>query len=306
MAGVITTGNLPRLLVEGVRNVFGQEYEAHEVMYTKMFGIEKSRKSFEVDVMFGGFELAEVKPEGSGIQYDSETQGWAPKYQNVTYAKGFIVSMEAMDDELYGVFGKKARSLAFSMNQTLEVIGANVYNRATNPNYTQVDGDAQPLLSTAHTLGPLDNGTFSNTLAIPAALSETSLEDMAIQVKLAVNSRGLRINLQTTDLIVSPYNEFEAHRILKSVLQNDTANNSTNALRDMGTVKRIIVNPFLTSATAWFMRTNCKQGLIFQERMPVTFDQDVSFDTSNARFKSMFRCVASWTDPRGLYGSAGI
>ena len=35
------------------------------------------------------------------------------------------------------------------------------------------------------------------------------------------------------------------------------------------------------------------------------FKMDDDFDTSNAKYKSAGRYVFGWTDPRGIYGSAG-
>ena len=115
MAGVITTGNISRLLQEGVKNVFGQAYESHSVQWNMLFNSEQSQKAFEQDQQFEGFGLAPVKNEGAGVAYDSQQEGFSPKFPNLTYAKGFIVTKEAMADNLYNLFAKRARALAFSL-----------------------------------------------------------------------------------------------------------------------------------------------------------------------------------------------
>ena len=145
MAGVITTGNIPRLLQEGVKNVFGQAYEEHETQLTMLFDQENSRKAFELDQQFEGFGLAPVKQEGAGVSYDSQQEGFTPKYPNLTYAKGFIVTREAMEDNLYNLFEKRARALAFSMRQTKENVAANVYNRGFNSAFLMTGGDGVEL-----------------------------------------------------------------------------------------------------------------------------------------------------------------
>ena len=71
---VITTGNIPRLLVEGVKNVFGQAYEHHDKQFDRLFDTETSRKAFEQDQQFEGFGLAPVKQEGAGVAYDSQQE----------------------------------------------------------------------------------------------------------------------------------------------------------------------------------------------------------------------------------------
>lgn len=148
MAGVITTGNISRLLQEGVKKVFGQAYESHETQWTKLMDTQESMKAFEQDQQFEGFGLAPVKAEGAGVSYDSQQEGFSPKYVNLTYAKGFIVTKEAMADNLYNLFERRARALAFSMQQTKEVVAANVYNRGFNSAYLMEGGDGQSLFST--------------------------------------------------------------------------------------------------------------------------------------------------------------
>lgn len=307
MTGVITTGNISRLLVEGVKNVFGQAYEHHDKQFDRLFNTENSRKAFEQDQQFEGFGLAPVKQEGAGVAYDSQQEGFSPKFQNLTYAKGFIVTKEAMDDNLYNLFERRARALAFSMQQTKENVGANVYNRGFNSAFLMVGGDGVELFSTAHINGPSDSTTFSNELATPAALSEASLEDLLIQINEATDPRGLRIALKGERLIVPPKLSFEATRILKSVLQNDTGNNAINAVREQGVLPGgHMVNNYLTSNTAWFIKTNAPDGMKYFTRQEVDFDQDMDFGTSNARFKADERYSFGWSDPRGAYGSAGV
>ncbi len=307
MAGVITTGNISRLLQEGVKNVFGQAYSDHSQQWDVLFTTETSKKAFELDQQFEGFGLAPVKQEGAGVSYDSQQEGFTPKYPNLTYAKGFIVTKEAMDDNLYGLFTRRARALAFSMRQTKENVGANVYNRGFNSSFLMTGGDGVELFSELHINGPSDNSTFSNELATPAALSETALEDLLIQINEATDPRGLRIALQGNKLIVPPKLGFEAERIIKSVLQNDTANNALNAIRATGMLPGgYTVNNYLTSATAWFIKTNAPDGVKHFSRQSVSFDQDNDFGTSNARFKADERYSFGWSDPRGAYGSAGV
>lgn len=305
--GVITRGAIARLLQDGVRKVFAQTYESYDQEYKDLFEIQESKKAFELDVQFAGFGLAPVKPEGSGIQYDTQEEGFIPKYQPLTYAKGFIVTEEAYEDELYDIWSKKARSLAFSMNQTKELVCANVYNRSFNSSYTMVGGDGQSLLSTNHIPGPLYTTPFSNMLATPAALSETAIENLAIQISLATDPRGLRIALKPVKLIVPAQLEFEATRILKSVLQNDSANNAINALISTGIIREgHVVNHYLSSANQWFIRTDCPQGMILTNRKEVEFNEDNDFNTSNFRYKAQMRFFPGWTDPRGLYGSGNF
>jgi len=305
MSGTISTGSVPRLLQEGVNKVFGNSLKEHSSKYDKMFMVESSSKAFEVDVQLEGFNRASSKPEGDDITFDSRQQGFTPKYIMSTFAKGYIVTEEALEDELYGQLNDGARALASVMNITKEIEAAAIYNNGFDAGSLMVDGDGVSLFSTAHSNGP-SGGTYSNRLAVDADLSEASLEDMLIQVQTVEDARGLAKALQAVRLIHAPANAFEAQRILGSVLQNDTANNATNAIRDMHAVRDgNLSNPFLTDTTAWFLTTDAPQGLKYFSRRAVRFGQDNAFTSGNARFKADERYAFGWTDARGAFGSAG-
>lgn len=304
-SGTISTGSLPRLLQDGVNEVFGNSLKEHDKKYDKMFTMHSSTKNFEVDVQLEGFTRATSKTEGDDITFDSRQQGFTPKYQHTTFAKGYIVTEEALEDELYGQLNDGARALARSMNLTKEIEGAAIYNNGFDAGSLMVDGDGVALFSLVHPNGP-SGGTYSNRLTVDADLSEAALEDMLIQVQTITDARGQQAALQAQRLIVAPANSFEAQRILGSVLQNDTGNNATNAVRDMNSVRDgFMSNPFLTDADAWFLTTDAPQGLKYFTRRAVRFGQDNAFTSGNARFKADERYVFGWSDARGAFGTAG-
>jgi len=305
MTGTITTGNMPRLLQEGLNKVFGDSYDRHPKQYPVLFDEENSSKAFEVDAQLEGLSLAEVKDEGDEVAFDDFSQGFTPKYRMLTYAKGYIVTEEALEDELYGQLKTKTGTLGFIMVQTKENVAANIINRGFNSAYTMIDGDGVELFSTAHINGP-SGGTFSNKLAIDANLEEVSLQDMLILIGNATDPRGNKISLQATDLCVPVAQQFNAQRILGSVLQNDTTNNATNAVRDMNSVRDgFSVNNYFTNPNAWFLKTNAPNGLKCFNRRALRYGQDNAFTSGNMRQKADERYALGWTDPRGIYGTSG-
>jgi hypothetical protein len=268
MAGIITTGNHPKALWPGINAWFGVSYKERPVECTMVFDEESSEKAYEEDVEASGFGLAPVKQEGTAVSYDSHTQGYTKRYTHVAYALGYIVTKEELADNLYEKVSKsRARSLAFSMRQTKEVIGANIFNNGFDTNYT--GGDGKPLFSATHTSL---NGSWSNLIAVAADLSEASLEDQFINIMNATNSRGLKIALTPRKLIVPPNEAFNATRIVKSELQNDTANNAINAIRSMGLLPEgVMVWHYLSDTDAWFVKTDCPEGLKYMSRAALEF-----------------------------------
>jgi hypothetical protein len=299
---VINTSSFAKALWPGVNAWYGKAYNEYEVEFEKLFDKNTSTRAYEEDVGLSSFGLAIQKPEGSAIAYDQERQGFTNRYTHAVFALGFIITREIMEDDLYDVVGQnKAKGLAYSIRQTKEILGANVYNRAFNSAY--VGGDGQALLSAVHP--NVAGGTWSNLIATPSDLSEAALEQAVIDIASYTNDRGLRIAVKPKSLVIPYQLQFEAARILKTVGRVGTDNNDINALNNMGMFKDVIVNHYLTDPDAWFIRTDVPNGMKYFSRRDDEFAMDNDFDTENAKFKASFRASWGWTDPKGLYGSQG-
>jgi len=99
---------------------------------------------------------------------------------------------------------------------------------------------------------------------------------------------------------------FEANRILKSTLQNDSANNAMNVLKSTNAIPGgIKVNHYFSDTDAFFIRTNCPDSMKMYQRDSYDLKRDNDFDTDNAKAKTYDRYSVGWTDWRGVVGSAG-
>ncbi len=303
MSGPINSSSFGKLLYPGVNEVYGNAYIEHKEEWSMLVDKEDSKRAYEEDLGVSGFGLAQIKSEGGSIQYDTESQAFLTRYAHLVYGKGFIVTREMFEDDLYDVVAKRrARALAFAMRQTKETVVANVYNRAFNSTYS--GGDGKELLATDHPNHA--GGTWSNELTTAADLSEASLEQACIDIMDYTDDRGLQISVMPRCLVIPTELIFEADRILHSTARVGTADNDRNSLRDMGKFPDgIKVNHYLTDADAWFIRTNVQEGMKLFQRRNVEFKEDNDFDTENAKFKSTERYSVGWTDPRGLFGSPG-
>lgn len=306
MGGAINTGLHPKALWPGVKHWWGNKYNQYPTEYTDLVDVDTDTRAYVEIVQDTGFGLAAVKPQGQGLQYDSNVQGFVTRATHVAYALGYMVTMEELADDLYEEVSRvRAAANAFSMKQTKENVVAGFYNRAFTAGFTMADG--QTMCSTAH---PTQfSGTFANRPAVDADLSEASLEDAIISIMGFTNDRGLLISVMPRKLIVPRQEWFNANRILKSTLQNDSANNAINALKATNSIPEgIAVNHYLTAPHAWFLRTNIPKeagGLCLYQRMPITFDTDNDFDTKNAKAASIERYSVAIADPRAVYGSNG-
>ncbi len=235
--GVITSGSFAKALLPGVKAWYGQAYDQWPVEFTDLFEKQTSTRAWEEEVGITGFGLAAIKPEGMGIAYDENSQGWISRYTHVVYALGFIITREMYDDNLYDTIAmRRAKALAFSIRQTKEVVGANVLNRAFNSDYT--GGDGVEMCSAVHP--NKSGGTWRNELSTPADLSEAALEQACIDIANFTTDRGLKIAVKPLSLhVANGPNMFEADRILSNPNRPDTANRDINAIFNLKMFRRV-------------------------------------------------------------------
>lgn len=301
---VQVTGNFPKTLQIGAQAVtFWGEYNEKDTFYSKIFKSMGTDEAYMEDTLISGFGIMPAKSESTPVNYDSMSQGYITRYTIQTYGLGFQVSYEQRKFGKYAnIMEKGMNHLSRSLKETKEITAANKFNNGFDSNYT--GGDKVELLATNH---PTRAGTFSNELATPADFSETSLEDILIQIYNATNDRGIRIGLQPKSLLIPSALKFEAQRVVYSDLQSGTANNDINAVNEMGMLPEgIICNPYLTSDTAWFVLTNAPEGFKNVSAVDGEFSNDGSFDTADHKYKLMSLFAMGWTDPRAVYGSAGV
>lgn len=302
--GVINTGTHPKALWPGVYGWWGQTYSEHTEEMPALFDVVTSEQAYEEEVQATGFGIAPVKPEGGSIYYDFEAQGPTQRYTHLAYALGYKVTIEEIQDNLYEkVAYGRAEANAYSIRQTVENLGASIYNDAFTGNVFQF-ATGTNLCSTIqpNTTG----GTFTNMLSPGADLSEASLEDICILAMGLQGDRGLLVSIMPRSLHIARQEFFNAHRILQSVKQSGTANNDPNVLKDTNAFPEgIKMNHYFTAPHAWFVRTTCRNGPKWFWRIRPIFDQDNDYDTKNAKAATFFRASAGVTDPRSVLGSNG-
>ena len=300
----ISRAQLVKELEPGLNALFGLEYARYENQHTEIFATETSDRAFEEEVMLSGFGSAPVKNEGAAVEFDDAVESFTARYTHETIALAFAITEEAIEDNLYDrLAARYTRALARSMANTKQVKAASVLNNAFSAG-SFAGGDGVALCATNHPL--VSGGTFSNELATPADLSETSLEQSLIDIQAFVDERGLKVALQGRKLIIPKELQFTAERILKSPLRVGTADNDINALKNMGMIPEgYRINNFLTDSDAFFIMTDAPNGLKHFVRAPLRTAIEGDFDTGNTRFKARERYSFGFSDPRGIFGSPG-
>jgi hypothetical protein len=294
-----------RPIVEPILNkVFDGVYEQRKDEWSDVFTQTDGtpRAYHEEPVMFG-FGAAPEMPDGTPVTYQQGGVLFNKRYVYRIYGLGYAMTRTLVEDGDHIRLGKIfAQHLAQSLIETKETLTANVLNRGFNASF--VGGDGVSLFNAAH---PIVSGSFSNLLPVAAALSQTSLEQMLIQIRKAVDNNGKRIRLQNQKLVVSPDNVFQAEVLLKSVLRAGTNNNDINPVKSTSSLDSDpAVITRLSSPTMWGVTTNAPTGLQLVMRAALKKGMEGDFETDSMRFKGTERYDVGWTDPRGMYATPGL
>ena len=294
-----------RSVVEPILNeVFDGVYQQRADEWNMVFREQKGipRNYHEEPVLYG-FGAAPELPDGMAVSYQSGGVLFLQRYLYKVYGLAFSLTKVLVEDGDHIRIGQTyAKHLAQSLIETKETLGANILNRAFNASYPGGDGVA--LVANNH---PIVNGTFSNLLTTPAALSQTSLEQLLIQIRNAVDNNGKRIRLTPKKIVTGPSNVFQAEVLLKSVLRTGTADNDINPVKSMGLLSEGQANlSRITSTTAWWIQTDAPEGLKLMMRRPLEKSMEGDFETDSTRFKSTERYAVGFTDPRTVYGTSGL
>jgi hypothetical protein len=294
-----------RSVVEPILNeVFDGVYDQRADEWKQVFKEQKGipRNYHEEPVLYG-FGAAPELPDGMAVSYQSGGVLFLQRYLYKVYGLAFSLTKVLVEDGDHIRIGQTyAKHLAQSLIETKETLAANILNRAFNGSY--VGGDGVSLVATNH---PIVSGTFSNQLTTAAALSQTSLEQILIQIRNAVDNNGKRIRLNPKQIVTGPSNVFQAEVLLKSVLRSGTADNDINPVKSLGLLGDGQANlSRITSTTSWFVQTDAPEGLKLLMRRPLEKSMEGDFETDSMRYKATERYSLGWTDPRGIFGTSGV
>jgi len=309
MAGTIMRSTDFRSVVAPILNqVFDGVYDQRADEYKMVFSEENGiARSYHEEPMLYGMAAAPQLPDGTPVAYDQGGQLFVKRYTYDVYGSAFALTKVLVEDGDHIRIGSTfSKHLAQALIETLETVTANHLNRAFTSGYN--GGDGVILCSNAHTdAAGAATGAASRTnlLTSSAVLSQTSLEQMMVQIRQAEDARGKKIRLTPKKLVVSPSNMLTAEVLLKSVLRAGTANNDLNPIKSMGLITDVAVLSRLTSSTAWWVQTDAQNGMKVLWRRKVEKSMEGDFETDSVRYKSTMRFGSGWTDWRAVYGTPG-
>ena len=293
-------GGFSAHLAPGYRKVVFETYKERPIEGTKLTNTATSRRAYEEDFNMAGFGVLTPKVEGGSITYQDPKQGTVKRYTWTTYASGYRITQELMDDELYGIFGNKlARALGRSARNNEEVVRHSVLNNAFSTSYGGFNA-GESLISTSHAL--LRGGTIANRPTVDTDLSLPALQAALEHFHGLKDEAGLPIVYMPTTLVHSIGDYWIANQILKSQFLPGGNQNDINQVAREGITPHL--SHFLTDTDAWYVIAD-KHDMNYFDRRPFMFSNTDDFETGDAKFKGTRRNGAGFGDWRGVYGSSG-
>lgn len=303
MAGAIMRNAQFKAIVEPILNnafdgIYDQRADEYKLVFSEENGIARS---YHEEAVLYGLGAAPVIPDGQAVTYDEGGQLYVKRYTYDVYGLAFALTQVLVEDgEHIRVGTTFSKHLAQSMTESLETVTCNHLNRSFNSSYK--GGDGVELFSANH---PVLGGVQSNILS-SAALSQTSLEQASIQIRQMKDARGKAIRVVPKQLIVHPTNMLVAEVLLNSVLRTGTNNNDLNPIKSAGIIGKSVTLSRLTSAPAWFVQTDARDGLKVLWRRKLQKAMEGDFETDSTRYKSTMRFGSGWTEWRCAVGNQGV
>lgn len=285
--------NLNQMFQDGLES-WGEEY-------SKIFNVANSTKQSEIDSYETGFAAMPEKTEGAAATYDTIYAGIKKTYTHLTYALGYEITEEAIEDNLQTpeTFNKLPQALNRSGIETVEVSSFNVFNNG----FSTAGFDGKYLFATDHP--NIGGGSQGNTPSTQADLSVASLTAGLTAVEKFTDERGLKRPMKAKTLLVAVDNWAVAEELIGSEYKPYTGNNEVNALQKKDL--QYFVGHYLTDADAWFLlaEKGAHQLKFFWRVKLGALRRGTDFDSTNLKHLARMRFSVGYSHWMGTYGSSG-
>jgi hypothetical protein len=293
---MLNTAQLYLAIEPVTRMNFGLGRKKHKAQWSQIMETDTTDEPIREFYEIGGPARLAQKQEGQAMALRTINLGPVKRVQAITLAAGIEITREAVMDNKVKAIKSSAASLGRATELTPEYLVATFLDRSHNTAYP-VTPDGKPLFSTTH-LTPYGTNV-SNTLTTPAALSETSLEDMKTQLRGMIGPDDMLTPVMPKKLIVPSALANLAEKLTTSKKTLGSANNDPSVVAGMD----YMVFDFLTNTTRWMVKTDADNGFYWDWREQVQFERDNVALTQVAIFIAFFRAMWGAEDFRCAFSS---
>ncbi len=310
---MITRGDIPKLLLAGMRTNFMKAYETAVKEHEKVATTISSTKASETYPWLGGVpKMKEWKDERipQGLLEHNFT------IVNRDWESSIAVDRNAIEDEQYGQIDVRIKELATEAVRFFDEMAFTLMGQGTSTSgtagsiYGGVDircYDSKAFFATNHSEG--ESGTQSNRGS--TALGVAGLTAAITAMRKFKNDKGKPAGRRPNLLVVPPELEWTAKELLNSSFYpeegSSNAKLATNVLK--GSLD-LLVNDYLTDTNDWFVfdTRGVVKPLILQMRQAPKFSSltegtEAAFMRKMLYFGIDWRGEILWGDWRSGYAS---
>jgi len=292
-----TEEKLPQL--EAVIQAKREDYPS---MLSVFFNTEGMSTDIYQTTTISGLRNPEVKPENVPVNFQTLKPGYKKTYTSSTYASGYRISKEAVDDGKVNFVQRATESFSKGAFEVKEYNLASIFDDA----FTTVGYDGKALCAIDH---PLENGDGALGINRPAADAEFSLttyRELRNITQNTVNEDGQIVRYQPKYLVVGQGLQDDAAIILKTQYEPGDNNNDINTVYNHTQLVPGGYWTYLASDTAFFMVCEpASNGLMYLQRESYNVDSDYDKKARAYETMSFERYAFGFHAWRGMAGQPG-
>jgi len=274
--------------------------------YTSMIPILFNQENMTTDIYqtttHSGLRNPSLKNENSPVTFQTMKAGFDKTYTALTYATGYRISKEMVDDGKFSFIERATNSFAKGMFEIKELKAAEVFDDG----FTVNGYDGVPLFSVSH---PLENGNGSFGINRPSTGSELSISsfrELRNIMQDTLNENGQRVKYMPSIFVVPQALQDDAAEIIKSTMNPENANNAVNTVYNMCQLLPGGFWNYLESDTAFFFLADKSDHYLMhmdRQGLEITTDYDTHAFAHEVIASSRFdQGYSSW---RGVVGNPG-
>lgn len=299
---MIVRGAFNHFLRPGLRRDFRDEYNSYPEEYSQVVRVgSMDRPEVELVTISGLTRQVELG-EGEAYSFIDPKMSDKITKTDTEYGLGFVISKNMMEDDQYGIIGKKnAKWLARSVRLTQEFETADLLDDAfTGSTFTGLFGES--LCEGTHQL--LGNAeTWSNQISGDPQLSVTGLQAAFELAENTVDQNGYPIPIQIQKLIVNVRDEWVAIQLTQNESEPYTSDRNINATLRKRRLAYLVNHYKDQTGRDWFAQDPKLNDAHHLFKVRPQFPDWYEEKTRAAYFAARQRFLVYFYDQRGWIGS---
>lgn len=289
MPTLTTRSDIARAMYVGTKEVFMENLKKQpEQEWKSVVALKKSDKMEETYDSVGNLKPAHVKDEGNPVIYGDIKEAYKTTVKNETIANGFAVTMEAQEDEQWGIVPEvKVNELARTIISKKEQAVAAVWDGVT----TNIGADGKAYASVDH---PLVNTVEAvNNNLVDEAFNLASYQEGVNRFNHWYNHYGDKFFTKPSAMLAHRDRQTQIFAMLQSSLVPFEQSNTKNTIPQL----KAIFNSYISGLQVHILDESIDSAIL-QERKSVTaaYDYDKR-ETFNFYFNVHERYKAAMINP---------